>query len=416
MKGRPVFGARWGYLIVFMGTAWLAGCATTDVAPLSGYEPDTLLLEEEENELWAASERLERHLERKDALYRDQALLKYLNSIVARLLSKTLRDPALRPRVRVVKAPQVNAFALPNGALYMTMGLLARLENEAQAATIVGHELVHYLNRHALKEVRTQENTAGIAAVVGIVLAGVTGPVAVQLMADASVAWYSRDLEIEADVEGFRLMQEAGYDPKQAPLVFEHLLQVSEEDGEEQHGVFASHPKLRERRDTMRRLAAAEQERTPTQTKPFAGDAGYMAKVETLRLDNAALDVQRGRHKIAEAAVERHLSLNPRSARAHFLRGEIIRMSPADDQTTARAMAAYRRSVGLPDTPAEAYRELGLMYRSMGRDDEATAAFQQYLSAKPGAADAPIIRSYSAEGETSAPKTATSKQSNQTRE
>lgn len=399
-----------------MGTAWLAGCATTDVAPLSGYEPDSLLLEEEENELWAASERFERHLERKDALYRDEALQDYLDGIAARLLSNRLRNPALSPRVRVVKAPDVNAFVMPNGALYMTMGLLARLENEAQAATVLGHELVHYLNRHALKEIRTQENTAGFAAVFGVILASVTGPAALQLMVEASVAGYSRDLETEADVEGFRLMQEAGYDPAEAPGAFEHLLQISMEEGEEQEGAFASHPKLQARRDAMRRLAAAEQERRPTRTKPFAGDADYVAKVETLRLDNAALDVQRGRHKIAEAAVERHLSLNPRSAQAHFLRGEIIRMSPADDQTAARALAAYRRSAGLPDTPAEAYRELGLLYRSMGRDEEATAAFRQYLSAKPGAADAPIIRSYATEGSASARKTATSKQSNQTRE
>ena len=392
-----MFGATRTHLFVFMGLAWLAACATTDLEPLSGYEPDTLRLEEEENELWAASERFERHLERKDALYRDEALQDYLNGVAARLLSATLRDPTLRPRVRVVKDPHVNAFVLPNGALYMTTGLLARLENEAQAATILGHELVHYLNRHALKEARTEQNTAGIAAVVGILMAGITGPYAVQQVAAASIAGYSRDLEAEADVEGFRLMQGAGYDPKEAPRTFEHLLRLSEEEGSEHPGIFASHPKLRERRDMMRLLATAEHDRRPPQSTPVVGAATYMAKVETLLLDNAALDIQRGRHETAGAAIERHLSLNPRSARAHFLRGENIRMSPEDDETAAKAIAAYRRSTSLPDTPGEAYRELGLMYRSMGRDDEATTAFQQYLSAKPGAVDAPIIRSYVSE-------------------
>ena len=390
-----MFGARWACLFVLMGLAWLAACATTDLEPLSSYEPDTLQLDEEENELWAASERFERHLERRHALYADEALQAYLNGIAERLLLATLSDPDLSPRVRVVKDPHVNAFVLPNGALYMTMGLLARLENEAQAATILGHELVHYLNRHALKEARTEQNTACIAAVVGLVFAGITGPYAVQQVAAASNAGYSRDLEAEADIEGFRLMREAGYDAKEAPRTFEHLLRVSEEEGNEHPGIFASHPKLRERRDTLRSLAALEQDRRPPQTTPIVGAASYMAKIETLLLDNAALDIQR------------HLLRNPRSARAHFLRGEIIRMSPDEGETTAKAFAAYRKSTSLPDTPGEAYRELGLMYRSMGRNNEATAAFRQYLSANPGAADAPIIRSYIADGDATARTTAT---------
>src|SRR5215467_7699141 len=109
----------------------LAACATSTLAPI---RDGNVQLEDDEKRMWARVEQEQKKFEASDALYRDAELDAYLTGVARRLQPPEVLQ-AIPFRVAVVKNPWLNAFAMPNGALYIHSGLLARLENEAQLAT-----------------------------------------------------------------------------------------------------------------------------------------------------------------------------------------------------------------------------------------------------------------------------------------
>ena len=99
-------------------------------------------------------EELERRIDKSEFLYKNPQALEYLNELTKAL---TVSEVPV-PRVKILRQAQLNAFALPHGTIYINTGLLARMDNEAQLATVFGHELTHFTHRHALKETRNAKN------------------------------------------------------------------------------------------------------------------------------------------------------------------------------------------------------------------------------------------------------------------
>ena len=114
-------------------------CASTRVEPIkgTGFAP-----EEDERALWGKARKLDDELAKSRHLLPDVELEAYLDDVVARLLAVS-GSSAPPPRVRVMLDPYANAFALPNGSIYLHTGLLSPMENEAQLAPVLGHELTH---------------------------------------------------------------------------------------------------------------------------------------------------------------------------------------------------------------------------------------------------------------------------------
>src|SRR5262245_23430426 len=159
--------------------ALLAGCASTNVPPM-GYQGKPFHPESDERALWSQAVKEEDKLAKTGKIYEDPMLEEYLESVAVKVMPPVVQQAGGPPiRVSVFRDPTLNAFAMPNGHVYVHTGLLARVENEAQLATILGHELTHVTNRHALKFERDSQNkqigltALGIAASIGVaVLAG----------------------------------------------------------------------------------------------------------------------------------------------------------------------------------------------------------------------------------------------------
>jgi predicted Zn-dependent protease len=368
-------------------------CISTDLPPF-GSGGKAFQVEEDEKQLWQTSAQFQQRLEKAGVLFDDPSLESYLDGVAAKLLRNRLAGTGIVPRVKVVKDPFLNAFALSDGAIYFHTGILARMENEAQLATILGHELAHFINRHAIKEMRNKNNRLAAARVLQVVLVGsIFGAFAEPLptlWAAASVSGYSKELETQADEEGLRLMVEAGYDPKESVRIFERFQQDRDESKFKEPFFFGTHPRVQERIENHVRLlqngyqSAAQDERRLRNSEEFPN------RIHRLLLDNAMLDLDLGRFKIARAAIERHLQHQPDSARGHFLMGELYRRSGRTDE----AVKAYRQAVSLdPDFP-EVHRELGLLYRAGSRPEEARTELKKYLAINPQAIDGPIIRGF----------------------
>jgi predicted Zn-dependent protease len=181
-------------------------------------------------------------------LYADSGVQRYIQEFGARLAAKSER-PALPWTFRVVDDTVVNAFALPGGFVYVTRGILAHLNSEAQLAAVVGHEIGHVTARHSASQLTKQQ-----LAQAGLAIGSIASPQFGQLSGLAGQALgvlflkFSRDDESQADELGLRYMRRAGYDPREMPGVFRMLDRVSGGAGGRVPAWQATHPNPENRR------------------------------------------------------------------------------------------------------------------------------------------------------------------------
>ena len=128
------------------------------------------------------------------------------------------------------------------------------MDNEAQLATLLGHEMTHVTHRHLVKMFRDIKNKTAFLATLQVATAGL-GPIGSlagtlgTIGTVAAVTGYSRENETEADKEGFHLVALAGYDVEEAPKLFLHLKREVEEEQIKEPFFFGTHPRLQERID-----------------------------------------------------------------------------------------------------------------------------------------------------------------------
>lgn len=158
----------------------------------------------------------------------------------------------------------VNAFALPGGPVFITRALLARLENEAQLAGILGHEIGHVVGRHAAEQIAKSQLAQSLVTAVGIAAADEdsSGRGAAQMAAMAAQVVqlkYGRDDELQSDELGVGIMADAGYDPRELAAVMAILARASG-GGRRGPDFLASHP---DPGDRAQRIAEAIARRFP---------------------------------------------------------------------------------------------------------------------------------------------------------
>lgn len=373
---------------------FLASCVSTQLPPISysggGFQPLP-----DEQELWDEARSEEDQLLSKVTLYGDPLLEAYLERIVARINPPGMAaNSAVFYRVKVIEDPTLNAFAYPHGTIYVHTGLLARMENEAQLATVFGHEMTHVENRHMLRHRRQAHNReigftiAAVAAAVAVeialdealdtghygraatvdVLSDLIVGLGLQLAFVAAVNGYGRGLETEADEGGLAKLSAAGYDLAQAPRVYEALLDdAGSESGRTETFFFGSHPRLSERIASNRQSLS----RFPVSNGALGrGDESEFARrLQPVVRDDARANLERGRLDLAAAELARAGEWSPRDPEVHFLAAR-LRLAQAAEETDPEsvsrlrkdAAAAYREAIRLdPDHPAP-HRELAFLY------------------------------------------------------
>lgn len=156
-------------------------------------------------------------------LHPDAGLQAYVNKIGQALAARTER-PQLAWEFHVIDDGAVNAFALPGGYIFVTRGLLTHMVNEAELASVLGHEAGHVAARHSVQQISRQQ-IASLGLGLGSVLSPVVAEYGQVVGAGLGLLFlkYSRDHENQADGLGFRYALEAGYDTREMIGVFEML-------------------------------------------------------------------------------------------------------------------------------------------------------------------------------------------------
>lgn len=382
----------------------LAGaCATGDVASIgAGGQP--FRLEADERALWTRAEREEGSLLERAIPYDDPLLEDYLARVGDRLVPDSMRaggGPGLK--VRVLRDPTLNAFAMPNGHVFVHTGLLSRLDNEAQLATILGHEMTHVSHRHALKLSRDARHAPVPYEGVGVLsrTAGTILGRGLHLAAVASIHGYGGALERDADRGGMDALVRAGYDPREAPRVYEALREEFKDRGGLETFFLGSPARLSERIDTTRKLLRTTDASGAADPSRVKDTEEFRTRLRPVVRDNAYEDIRAGRFPLAQQQLDRVLAMTPQDPVAHLYYGDLHRLraqrarSMDDEKDKAQqALASYERAIEIDPALAEPHRQLGLLYYQRKDMTSARAAFEKYLALQPAAPDAARIKGY----------------------
>lgn len=198
-----------------------AACATN---PVTGKRQMSLLSEAEELAIGAQQDA---EIRREMGVYDDPELQRYVNDIGLQLARGSHR-PNLPWSFTVVDNPAINAFALPGGYIYLTRGILAYLDDEAELAGVLGHEIGHVTARHAA-QAYTRQAQAGIGLAILSIFVPSTAPFTDLGSAGLSVLFlrHGRNAELEADRLGVEYGSGAGYDPAGVPRFLATLARVN---------------------------------------------------------------------------------------------------------------------------------------------------------------------------------------------
>jgi predicted Zn-dependent protease len=211
------------FLLLF---ALLAACATN---PVTGEREFTLMSESQEIAMGRESDG---QVRAEMGVYNDPELAKYVSDIGLRL-AKLSERPSLPWQFTVVDQPAINAFALPGGFIYITRGILPFLEDEAELAGVLGHEIGHVTARHSVQQyTRTVGGVAALGALgVFVPAARPFGQLSEQAMALLFLK-YGRNDELQADQLGARYEASGGWDPAGVPGMLSTLGLLDEADGD----------------------------------------------------------------------------------------------------------------------------------------------------------------------------------------
>ena len=282
----------------------LAPLAACTVNPATGQQSFTGFMSEGE-ELRIGALEHPKILREFGGAYDDPALADYVRR-VGESLARVAETPNLRYTFTVLNDDKVNAFALPGGYVYITRGLLALADNEAEMAGVLAHEIGHVVARHT-----AQRYSQAMAANLGLTVLGVLGQAAgvpgavgdlVQFGAAAALQSYSREQEMESDMLAVRYMTRVGYSPGALNSFFRKMeahdqLQAAlagRPGAEERYNIMSTHPRTAQRIEQAIELA-----RVGAVANPRYEREAFLARIEGMTFgDDPRQGIRRGREFI----------------------------------------------------------------------------------------------------------------------
>jgi len=183
-------------------------------------------------------------VERELPIIRDPDIVRYIN-VLGDSIARVSDDRSLTWHFNVVDQPEINAFAVPGGHIYVYRGLIEKSTNMSELAGVLGHEIAHVTLRHSMQQMakaqRANIGLTGLCLFVPSACQGVAGAV-MQVGAQVGFAKFSRDDEASADKFGVTYVTRAGIDPRGMPSMFGTLIAERERNPSSVDAFFASHP------------------------------------------------------------------------------------------------------------------------------------------------------------------------------
>ncbi|MDO8351143.1 MAG: M48 family metalloprotease [Gallionella sp.] len=317
------------FLILSLLITLLSGCAQN---PVTGSTDFVMMSESQEIAIGRQSDE---QVKKQYQVYGSRSLQNYVNKVGQRIAKQSHR-PDLQYHFTVLDTPDINAFALPGGYVYITRGILAYLNTEAELAAVLGHEIGHVTARHGVRQ-----QSAAQAANIGLTIASIFVPEIntlggsnlANIVGGALLSGYGRDHELEADRLGAEYLTRTDYDPQAIITVIGVLknqelkdAELAKQEGREPrryHGLFASHPD----NDTRLHQAVGEAEKNGAAHAHFEGRREFLTATDGMVFnDNSEQGIVRNNafyHDELGIAVQ-----FPKNWQVHNLPTSLVAVSP----------------------------------------------------------------------------------------
>jgi predicted Zn-dependent protease len=393
-------------------------------------------------EVLEQSDLLDTKFERDGLVLHDERANAYVRRIGLSLVPRELGLEKVAWNFRVLRDPQPNAFALPNGSIYVTAGLIFLIENESQLAAILAHEITHVMRRHTYVQNRSNRKkflTMNILAAVGTYApGGIVGAVitivttVAPFILIATVYGYSRDLEREADLKGVDMMISAEYSPEEMVNVMKLL--DKDFEGENIRLFYNDHPSLDERIKYLSSYLGARADRVTHQMELNRERAAYFGQMEPVMRHDLQLAINAARFRSAVYLAQRLVEFHPDSENLFWLAEAYRTLGPRSPQLTekeltnsakkdaakkqlkrtleeeelellatpagkdywqqhqTKAEELYLRALNAENPVPVVHRGLGMLYEKLGRANDAVAKYEKYLELAPNAIDRERIK------------------------
>ena len=364
-----------------VSVALLAGVSAT----ASG-APDYGPRDETERGLWQQMDEYERDLKTSEFLMTDPALNTYVKSVLCKAVGT---ERCAATRIYIIRTPQYNAMMAPNGMMIVWSGLLLRTRNEAELATVLGHEFAHFEKRHSIQMYSNIKSKTDAMTWISVLPGGFLA----QMSLMGSVMSFNRDMERQADLAALDDLARNGYDPIAASEIWEQLRAEMDSTAQGKRmrkamdnagDFFNSHPNTKERMEYLR--TAATGKRSSGQTMGTDSYRRVMAPWWPQLINDQIKLNQFG----ATEFLLNSMARGKWSADLLYARGELYRArGKAGD--FALAIGYYKQAISQDAMLAESYRGLGVSLMRSGSKDEGKKALKQYLEKRPMADDHGIV-------------------------
>jgi len=378
-----------------------------------------------QDELIIEVNKAEELIYKRGALYENAEVIAYLNKAAEKYSSRLIPEEKIKLNIKIIRDPMVNAFAMPNGSVYVHTGALARLENEAQLAFLLAHEISHVVHKDSVYNVNSHHNKTVAYKIFDIVLSpaavffGLLGDL-VQLgwglLYVTSVTGYGRDIESRADADGIRWAAKEGYNPNESAGLIKIFLDEKEryQTGAEIYFLM-NHPSNDQRLKALKEIIAREcQDASKGEVKAEE----FLLAMKQVKLYNATLNILMERFEHARDNIRWALEKFPDDPKAHYLNGEIYRLEAEDkkklkDELNSKEWSKlnkdkkegeleeawrksceeeYNRAIALDPAYADPYKGKGLLYQDKNEKEKALEFLNKYLELSPAASDARYVK------------------------
>ncbi|MFC1714779.1 M48 family metalloprotease [Candidatus Poribacteria bacterium] len=368
------------YIAAILLLCAVSGCA---VNPVTGRQELMLITSTQEVELGKNSDPDIRW--QFGGVYKDAQLEAYVNDVGQHAAAVSHRTD-ISYHFAVVDSSVANAFALPGGYIYITRGLLIKLENEAQLASVLGHEIGHVTARHGAKRLT---NTLGFNLGLLVVDQVASGKESYRkwrglIMTSSSILFatvslgYGRKDEFQADELGTSYAYKAGYEPEGMVQLLEVLKSMHSREPSSVEVFFSSHPRSSDRIAAVGKQIA---QLPPTQGKGQFKQNEYKSKIRNLaaaqkaydHYDKGAEHHAKGRYGEALTEYKAALKIRRNMAKPHHGMGLVYQMQGKNSQ----AISEYKKAIAIDPDYIFPYNSLGMAYMKAGHYDDAVSALQK---------------------------------------
>ena len=386
-------------LSALSAAAWISGCATDPVTGKS-----QLMLVSEQMEINIDKQNSPHQFSTDYGISQEAALNAYLKETGNRLAAISHR-PGMPYSFQAVNATYVNAYAFPGGSIGITRGILLKLDDEAELASLLGHEIGHVNARHTAEQmskgVLTQALLSGISLYAGVQAPGYDQLVSQlgMLAAGALLASYSRDNEREADDLGMAYMVQARYGTGGFIGLMNMLNTMSKHQMNTFEVLFATHPMSDERYETA--VKTAQTRYASAKSRPVYRQR-YMDHTAKLRaIQGAVEEMQNGEKEMAKAdylRAEQHFKTALERAPEDYAGLCLMTKCKLAQKKDRDALTYAEKATQVYPGEAQARHLAGYTKIRLKQYDAAYADFNTYEEMLPGNPNTVFFKGLSLEG------------------